>query len=125
MVIRRLLHLILLVSCLTGLAFLIFCCGVQTLYCAVGDPSDSWVSARDQVTTDHTFAISVPEYQVKDSKLYLKVQVTRPSPLIVTFVSLAHWDAEKVRVFRIDHPELESFWPDKERVDGGVQWLKR
>jgi hypothetical protein len=30
-------------------------------------------------------------------------------------VSFGDWDAEKVRRFRLEHPELEPFWPD---VDG-------
>ncbi len=43
--------------------------------------------------------------------------------LVVTTVSFGDWDAEKVRRFRQEYPELEPFWPDRGRPDEGMRWL--
>jgi hypothetical protein len=113
------------VGLLLALLFVLnFCTGVGTIYMAVTDPASGWPMGRDRFTTRSWLALSVPDYQVRDGKLYLQVQVTRPSMLIVTFVSFGDWDAEKVRRFRRKHPELEPLWPDRGRPDGGVRWLR-
>lgn len=64
-----------------------------------------------------------PDYVVHDGKLYLRVQTTRPSNWLVTYVGFDRWDVAKVKQFREDHPELETYWPDRTREDGGVTWL--
>src|SRR5262245_13887585 len=66
-------------ACFCGLNY---CCRVTTTYCAVTDPADSWGGVTDRFTTQHAVALSVPEYRVRDGKLYLLVQVTRPSQLL-------------------------------------------
>jgi hypothetical protein len=101
-----------------------FCTNVGTIYLAVTDPAAGGLMGGDRFTTQSWLALSVPDYQVRDGKLYLLVQVTRPSMLVVTTVSFGDWDPEKVQLFRQKHPELEPFWPDRERPDGGVQWLR-
>jgi hypothetical protein len=114
------------ITVLYGVLFFIlnYCCHVSTTYCAVTDSATSWGSVADTFTTEEVLALSVPDHVVRDGKLYLKVQVTRPSMLLVTFVGFGDWDAERIRVFRQQHPELEMYWPDKERPDGGVKWLR-
>jgi hypothetical protein len=97
-----------------------YCSSVGATYAAVTDPASIWPSAMDTFTTRYAFALSVPDYEIRDGKLYLKVQVTRPSMLLVTFVSFGHWDAEKVQRLRSEHPELEPYWPT-----GGVRWIPR
>jgi hypothetical protein len=112
------------VGLLALLFVLNFCTAVGTTYLAVTDPGTSRsIGRRDEFTTQSLLTLSVPDYQVRDGKLYLLVQVTRPSMLVVTFVSFGDWDAEKVRRFRRKHPELEPLWPERGPPDGGVRWL--
>jgi len=63
-----------------------------------------------------------PDHVVHDGKLYLRVQTTR-SALLITWVGGDRWDLAKVKQFRQEHPELERYWPDRTRDDGGVTWL--
>lgn len=64
------------------------------------------------------------DHIVLNGKMYLRVQTTRPSGLVVTYVDFDRWDAAKVQEFRADHPELEPYWPEPSRADGGVTWLR-
>lgn len=64
-----------------------------------------------------------PDHVVDNGKLYLRVQTTRPTAFLVTWVGGDRWDLARVKQFRRDHPELESYWPDPNREDGGLTWL--
>ncbi len=110
---------------LTCIFLLNFCYGVTASYGSVTDPATSWSAVTDQVIDRFWFALFVPNAVVRDGKLYLLTQVTRPSTFVVTFVSRGEWDADKLQQFRRSHPKLEEYWPDKMRADGGVTWLPR
>jgi hypothetical protein len=105
------------VAILGYLFLLTFCSSWTTTYCAGTDPAASWSMAKDTFFTRSWFPLGVPDYQIRDGKLYLKVQMFGGGWLM-TFVTFGDWDAEKVRRFRQKHPELEPLWPD-----GGVRWL--
>jgi hypothetical protein len=113
-----------LVACMVFFCGLNYCVFVDTLYCSVTDTDRTWHLVEDRFTSTDLVAMFVPEYKVRDGKLYLKVQTTRPSMLLVTFVDFGDWDAEKVQKLRRNHPEFESYWPDRARHDGGVRWLR-
>ena len=101
-----------------------FCTNVGTTYAAVNDPAVIWGSVADQFSTREQVALFVPDHLVRDGKLYLNVQVARPSAILWTTGSSGDWDAAKVSRFRRDHPELESYWPDPEQAGAGVRWLR-
>jgi hypothetical protein len=78
-------------------------------------------SAADQTTQQALFF--PPDHVVRDGKLFLRVQTTRSTSLVITYLGGDRWDVARVKQFRQDHPELETYWPDRTQEDGGVTWL--
>jgi hypothetical protein len=95
-------------------AFLFCPTSATSSYQAVG-------SAADQTTQQGIFF--TPDHVVHNGKLYLRVQTTRPTTWLITYVGGDRWDLAKVKQFRQDHPELDTYFPDRTRDDGGVTWL--
>jgi hypothetical protein len=97
--------------------FLVLLClvGPSVLYCDVAAPVDRWpkTSGEQEWVCDDFFNLWPPDYVVRDGRLYLRVQTVRHSPLLVSFVSFGHWDAQKIEKLRRAHPELERYWPDR------------
>jgi hypothetical protein len=92
-------------------------------YRSVADPAmpgalpDEWTNSNQPLFGDSS------EYIVRDGRLYLRVQALRFAAVLVTGVQSTRWDEEKIVAFRSTHPELEKYWSDKEKPDGGVRWL--
>ena len=57
---------------------------------------------------------------VSEGRLYLVVQRERQSLLLVMGVETETWDVARIRTFRAAHPDLEPYWPDPSREDGGI-----
>jgi hypothetical protein len=74
-----------------------FCTGVCTAYRAVTDTAKAGSMRKDEFSTVSWLTLTVPDHQVHDGKLYLLVQVTCPSMVLVTTGSFGDWDAKRVR----------------------------
>lgn len=105
--------------------FLVVCAGdIVPSYRAVGDVEpDPRPDFGERINTGRTMATFTPDYVVRDGKLYLRVRVVHFTP-ILTGLSDTNWDEARIRAFRARHPELEEYWPDPKRPDGGVRWLR-
>jgi len=91
------------------------------LFVSVSDAASDWRFATDEVFRE-VDSTSVPEFIILEGKLLLNIQTTHPTLLLVTTVRFHDWGAENIQRLRDEHPELESYWPDPEREDGGVRW---
>jgi hypothetical protein len=40
------------------------------------------------------------------------------------YVSFTKWKQEKLYQFRREHPELEKYWVDPSKPNGGVAWIE-
>ena len=102
--------------------------GVRT-YRDVGSPPELPLDYR---AMKHRFVVSDTDpavdahglYAIYDERLYLSCQSTRYAVILTTFVSFTEWNASSIGDFRRDHPDLERFWPDPSRLDGGVAWVR-
>jgi len=65
-----------------------------------------------------------PDHIIRNGKLYLRIQSTRPSIVLVTTVDHVKWDPKLIAEYRSEHPQLESLWPDATKDNGGVLWLR-
>ena len=72
---------------------------------------------------DDSFLLVPPEYLIRDGSLYLRIQSQR-NLIVLMGVSVDDWDADRIHAFRRAHPDLEKYWPDLDRPDGGVKWLR-
>ena len=80
---------------------------------------------HDRILMDESPSVKGIGFLIKDDKLYLETQRTRLSRLIVTYVSSKEWTDREISEFRSKHPELEKYWPDPKKPNGGVLWLER
>jgi hypothetical protein len=102
---------------LVGSGVYIWCWCVHTTYRAVTD------GGNDHVSTLGETALVPPDHLVRDGKLYLRVQIDR-NLVLLNGVSADTWDEPRIVAFRTAHPDLEDHWPDAERPDGGVTWVR-
>lgn len=65
-----------------------------------------------------------PDYFVENGELYLRNRTTQYALLLVTINSRGISSESDIQSFRRDHPELESYWPEPEKQDGGVAWTR-
>jgi hypothetical protein len=97
---------------------------VAVMYRAVtsGGPP-AWKEGRDICWGDEKFLLVPPDYIIRDGNLYLRIQ-SQMNLVILMGVSDDEWDDDRVGTFRQAHPDLEAYWPDRSRPDGGVKWLR-
>ena len=87
---------------------------------SAGPPA--WKMDVDVCWGDNNFWLVPSDYVVRDGKLYLRIQTQRSLGILIA--SQDEWDAARISAFRLAHPELEGYWPDASRSDGGVMWLR-
>ena len=63
------------------------------------------------------------EFIIHGGNLYLKIQGTRSALVLVTIVSRYDWTLAKLKTFRAQHPELERYFPDSTKPNGGIAWI--
>ncbi|MCU7835370.1 MAG: hypothetical protein KZQ83_08955 [gamma proteobacterium symbiont of Taylorina sp.] len=72
------------------------------------------VFAKDKISQSGTSCEK--NYLIKEEKLYLLVQSTKQALFLVTSVKYQDWNAEKLKIFKEEHPELFNYW----RVEGSL-----
>jgi hypothetical protein len=96
----------------------------SSLYCPVSDPVDHWMGSNLCITNKELGLKSIPEFIIYNNKLYLKVQTTRYALILITYTSFKDWDENKIIELRKKNPELERYWPDVQKSNAGIQWIK-
>lgn len=101
--------------------------GVAFVPCSREAASFVCVSSPDKYT-DEAFGHYLPgrpngDFIVHDNKLYLKVQGVRQVMGLVTAVRSYEWSPEKLARLRAEHTELEPYFPDATKPNGGIAWI--
>ena len=111
------------VCLLVGSGVYVWCWCVHTTYRAVTDAGNRPRIGNDHFSTLCETALVPPDHLVRNGTLYLRVQIDR-NLVLLNGVSADTWDEQRIVAFRAAHPELEEHWPDAERPDGGVTWVR-
>ena len=93
-------------------------------YTPVDARPDEWLGVGGTIQVKASVFSRGPDHIVRDGKLYLRTQSTRPNLLVVVGVDQVKWNPGLIADYRSEHPELESLWRDPTREDGGVLWLR-
>jgi hypothetical protein len=109
---------------IAGLLVGVYAWNVGVSYRAVTDEAVVKYPAHEDIfSPGRGIALFPPEYQIRDGKLYLRIQAERDL-LLFMGVEQTEWEVARIRAFRARHPELEGYWPDPEGEDGGVRWVR-
>lgn len=83
-----------------------------SIYCPADSDVKMWPLGKRNLTNTASRFSKGPDHIVRDGRLYLRVQSTRPAFVLVTFVDHVQWDRERMMAYRSQHPETQTLWPD-------------
>ena len=109
-------------------------CGVaiQILLATPADASDSVIyqsvySTNRWGTADilkvYDVVDDAPLFIIRQQRLYLKTQSTRPKWNLYMEVDHPVWDVQAIARLKTEHPEVVPLLPDPEAANGGIQWI--